>query len=67
MIVKTVVLFSALSLASGLCAASLRPPNIVFIIAHDLGYGDTGPYGQKVIRTPTLDRVAAEGMRFTRH
>ncbi|RLS26142.1 MAG: arylsulfatase, partial [Planctomycetota bacterium] len=38
-------------------------PNIIFIIADDLGYGDLGCYGQKIIRTPNLDRLAAEGMR----
>src|SRR5579871_2577252 len=42
-------------------------PNIVFILADDLGYGDLGCYGQTKIRTPTLDRMAAEGMRFTQH
>jgi arylsulfatase A-like enzyme len=44
-----------------------RPPNVVFIIADDLGWGDLGCYGQKIIRTPHLDRMAAEGMRFTQH
>ena len=48
-------------------AIELRPPNVVFIIADDLGYGDIGSYGQKKIRTPHLDRMAAEGMRFTQH
>jgi arylsulfatase A len=47
--------------------AAPRPPNVVFIIADDLGYGDLGCYGQKIIRTPHLDRMAAEGMRFTQH
>jgi len=40
-------------------------PNIVFIMADDLGYGHLGCYGQKKIRTPHIDRMAAEGMRFT--
>ena len=42
-----------------------RRPNIVFILADDLGYGDLGCYGQQRIRTPNLDRMAREGMRFT--
>ena len=46
-------------------AAEPRRPNIVFILADDLGYGDVGCYGQKVVRTPHIDRMAAEGLRFT--
>jgi arylsulfatase A-like enzyme len=43
------------------------PPNVVFIMADDLGYGELGSYGQTKIRTPSIDRIAAEGMRFTQH
>jgi len=42
-------------------------PNVVFILADDLGWGEVGCYGQKKIPTPNLDRLAAQGMRFTRH
>ena len=43
----------------------IRRPNIVLINCDDLGYGDLGCYGAKDIRTPNLDRIAAEGTRFT--
>ena len=42
-----------------------RKPNIIFVLADDLGYGELGCYGQRIIRTPHLDRMAAEGLRFT--
>lgn len=45
-------------------AAPQRPPNIVFILCDDLGYGDLGCYGSR-IRTPNIDRMAGEGVRFT--
>jgi arylsulfatase len=44
-----------------------RQPNIVFILADDLGYGELGAYGQQHIRTPNIDLLADEGMRFTQH
>ena len=40
-------------------------PNMIFIMADDLGYGDLGCFGQRVIATPRLDQMAAEGMKFT--
>jgi uncharacterized sulfatase len=46
-------------------SAQLRPPNIVFILADDLGWADLGCYGNKFNETPHLDRLAAAGMRFT--
>ncbi|MBW3630869.1 MAG: arylsulfatase [Gemmatimonadetes bacterium] len=48
-------------------AASTAPPNIIFILADDLGYADVGAYGQRQIRTPRLDQMAREGLRFTQH
>src|ERR1700722_14409583 len=42
-----------------------RLPSIIFILADDLGYGDLGCYGQTMIKTPNIDKLAAEGMRFT--
>ena len=49
-----------------LARAAQRPPNLVIIFCDDLGYGDLGCYGSR-IRTPNLDRMAAEGMRFMHH
>jgi arylsulfatase A len=46
-------------------AARRRPPNVVLILADDLGYGMVGAYGQRTLRTPNLDRLADEGARFT--
>ena len=46
-------------------SAGGQPPNIIFILADDLGYGDLGCYGQKKIETPHIDRLAEEGMKFT--
>ena len=45
--------------------AAVAPPNFVFILADDLGWGDLGCYGHPQHRTPALDRLAAEGARFT--
>ncbi len=51
--------------SAALAQARPRKPNIVFILADDLGYGDLGCYGQKLVPTPNIDRIAAEGTRFT--
>ncbi len=51
---------------SPLVSAADRP-NLIYIMADDLGYGDLGCYGQQRIKTPCLDRMAAEGLRFTDH
>ncbi len=63
---------SQIVLAAGLlllCHASAvaqpRKPNIVFVLMDDMGYGDLGSYGAKDIRTPNIDRLAREGVRFT--
>jgi len=48
-------------------AQAAKPPNVVYVIADDLGYGDLGSYGQKLIATPYLDKMAAEGLRMTQH
>jgi arylsulfatase A len=45
-------------------AANSKPPNIIFILSDDLAQGDVGVYGQKLIQTPRIDRMAAEGTRF---
>jgi len=47
--------------------AHSRRPNIVFILADDLGYAELGCYGQKKIRTPNIDKLASEGIKFTQH
>jgi arylsulfatase A-like enzyme len=51
--------------AAGAYAAHARQPNIVFILADDLGYTDVACYGSKYYETPNIDRLAADGMRFT--
>jgi arylsulfatase A-like enzyme len=53
--------------ASAASTSGAPPLNVVFILADDLGWGELGCYGQQKIPTPHLDRLAAQGMRFTRH
>jgi len=54
-----------LSVPTAVQAAQQQRPNIIFIMADDLGYGDLGCYGQKLIQTPHIDQLTAQGMRFT--
>ena len=58
---------SWLPASSGRGANGEEKPNIVYIIADDLGYADLSCYGQEKFATPNLDRLAREGMKFTQH
>jgi len=69
---KTIRIMALAALATGCAAAPERQearskggPNIIFILADDLGYGELGCYGQKKIQTPSIDRLASQGMKFT--
>ena len=61
------ILIALLATVLQLSAAQSTLPNIIYILADDLGYGDLGSYGQEKIETPHLDKIASEGMRFTQH
>jgi arylsulfatase A-like enzyme len=58
---------ASLVLAFGPAVGAERRPNVIFILADDLGYRELGSYGQTLIRTPNLDELARQGMRFTQH
>ncbi len=60
-------IFALLLTLLPLAAAAADRPNLIWIMADDLGYGELGCYGQKIIATPHLDRMAREGMRFTHY
>jgi arylsulfatase A len=62
------ILFALFQFTQPSFAQQQQPkPNVIFILADDLGYGDLGCYGQQKIKTPNLDALAAQGMRFTQH
>jgi hypothetical protein len=69
--VSASLLISIVALQPAPAVAQVKPdqnkdrPNVVWVMADDLGYGDLGCYGQKEIRTPHIDAMAAEGLRFT--
>ncbi len=66
MLVRSLCLpLSIVGVMSGVVAQNTKAPNVVFILADDLGYGDIGCYGQKLIETPNIDALATSGMRFT--
>ncbi|MFB6453671.1 arylsulfatase [Chitinophaga sp. Hz27] len=62
-----VILLPMLGFAQAGKKNSSRKPNIIYIYADDMGYGELGCYGQTKIKTPHLDELAREGMRFTQH
>lgn len=58
-------IFTVLISTFALLATAQQKPNVIFILADDMGYGDLGVYGQQLIETPNIDRLAADGIRFT--
>src|SRR5215471_14585604 len=60
-----VAVLLAAGIADAAPEAKPRTPNIVIILADDLGYGDVGCYGATKVKTPNVDRLAAQGLRFT--
>jgi len=65
-ILAAVVIFSCKNSANTRLADNLRP-NLIYILADDLGYNELGCYGQEEILTPHIDKLASEGMKFTQH
>ena len=64
-ILKLLATFTVACIAVSSQAADARKPNIIFILADDIGYGDIGCYGATKVLTPNLDKLAADGLRFT--
>ena len=64
-VLKCLLIVTLLQMYTSVRAAQL--PNIIYILADDLGYGDLSCYGQRILKTPRLDGLARSGMRFTQH
>ena len=64
-LILSVLFFLSVSLSPSTTNAA--PPNVIYILADDAGIGDFGCYGGKIIRTPNVDRMCAEGLKFTQH
>ena len=72
MVLRSVLTLAAIVLSSGIDAVAAEnkkaaPPNIVFIMADDLGYTDIACFGSKYYETPNIDRLASQGIRLTNH
>lgn len=61
----SITLGFALLVTGAGAAVAVEKPNVIFILADDMGYGELGCYGQELIQTPNIDRMASEGIRFT--
>ncbi len=66
-VISIVVVFASCNIKSGQKENETRKPNIIYILADDLGYGELGCYGQEKIETPHIDALADIGMKFTQH
>jgi arylsulfatase A-like enzyme len=64
-IVCPLIIFCSIHVSGHSNSEEQDKPNIIFIMADDLGYGDLGCYGQKIIKTPNIDKLASGGIRFT--
>ncbi|MHC4207593.1 MAG: sulfatase-like hydrolase/transferase, partial [Planctomycetota bacterium] len=64
--IKSTAIFSLSSFFIN-CQNTKKKPNIIYVLADDLGYGDLSLYGQDKFKTPNIDRLAIEGMNFTNH